>query len=70
MINLPNLLNRNWGIKKFNTTNSPLTYTGIDANGVPSYNLRQFDGKLVSQPYQNATSGTTWSLLLGAKYIF
>lgn len=70
VINLPNLLNRNWGIKKFNTTNSPLTYTGIDANGVPSYNLRQFDGKLVSQPYQNATSGTTWSLLLGAKYIF
>lgn len=70
VINLPNLLNRNWGIKKFNTTNSPLTYTGIDANGVPSYNLRQFDGKLVNQPYQNATSGTTWSLLLGAKYIF
>ncbi|MBB6271310.1 hypothetical protein HDF26_001737 [Pedobacter cryoconitis] len=70
VINLPNLLSKNWGIKQFNTTNSPLTLSGIDANGVPSYTLRQFNGKLVNQPFQNATSNTTWSLLIGAKYIF
>ncbi|PTS97579.1 cell envelope biogenesis protein OmpA [Pedobacter sp. HMWF019] len=70
VINLPNLLSKYWGIRQFNTTNSPLTYTSIDANGVPAYNLRQFNGKLITQPYQNAASGTTWSLLIGAKYMF
>lgn len=70
VLNLPNLLSKDWGIRQFSTTNSPVSYTGIDANGVPSYNVRQFNGKLVNQPFQNATSGTTWSILIGAKYIF
>jgi len=71
VINLPNLLSKYWGIQKQVTYSNPLTYTAIDANGVPTYNLRQLNGKLVNTPFQDATtSATTWSLLIGAKYIF
>jgi hypothetical protein len=70
MINVANFLSRSWGIQQQLTTSSPLTYTSIDANGVPTYNLRNISGALVTTPFQNATSGTTWSLLIGAKYLF
>lgn len=70
MINVPNFISRNWGIQKQIVTSSPLTYTAIDANGVPTYNLRNIGGTLVTTPFQNATSNTTWSLLIGAKYLF
>jgi hypothetical protein len=68
--NLPNLLSKYWGIQQMTTFTSPLSYTSIDAAGVPTYNLRQLNGQLVTTPYVNATSNTTWSLLIGAKYIF
>ncbi|MGI4022423.1 MAG: carboxypeptidase regulatory-like domain-containing protein [Janthinobacterium lividum] len=71
VLNLPNLLSKYWGIQQNITYTSPLTYTSIDANGVPSFNMRQLNGKLVTTPWTNsATAGTTWSLLIGAKYIF
>lgn len=68
--NLPNLLSKYWGIQKQATYTSPLSYTSIDANGVPTYTMRQLNGQLVNTPFVDATSGTTWSLLIGAKYIF
>ncbi len=71
VLNLPNLLNRYWGIQKLATYTAPVSYTGIDATGVASYNLRQLNGKLVTQPWTDlTTTGTTWSLLLSAKYLF
>jgi hypothetical protein len=69
--NLPNLLNKYWGIQKIATFTSPLTYVSTDANtNVPTYNMRQLNGELVTTPFVNATTATTWSLLIGAKYIF
>ncbi|RYE36635.1 MAG: TonB-dependent receptor [Sphingobacteriaceae bacterium] len=68
--NFTNLISRYWGIQQIATYNSPLTYTSIDANGVPSFNMRQLNGKLVTTPWTNASVNTTWSLLIGAKYIF
>ncbi|WP_199118951.1 TonB-dependent receptor [Pedobacter sp. ASV28] len=71
VVNLPNLLSKYWGIQKIATYNNPITYLSTDANGVPSYNMRNLDGKLVTQPFRDATTAsTTWSLLIGAKYIF
>jgi hypothetical protein len=71
LINLPNLLNSGWGVQKAFTTTSPISYLSTDANGVPSYNMRQLNGQLVTTPFQNVyTTGTTWSLLLGARYTF
>jgi hypothetical protein len=69
--NLPNLLNKYWGIQKQITFTNPLTYLSTDpSTNIPSYNMRQLNGKLVNTPYVDATSATTWSLLIGAKYIF
>jgi hypothetical protein len=76
IINLPNLLNRYWGIQQNALTTSPLTFVGYNLQAtpatanVPYYNLRQVNGKLVNTPFIDATSGTTWSMLLGLKYKF
>ncbi len=71
VLNLPNLLSKYWGIQQTTTYINPLTYISIDNNGVPTYNMRQLNGTLVNNPFMNvATNSTTWSLLLGAKYIF
>jgi hypothetical protein len=76
IINLPNLLNQYWGIQQNALTTSPLTFVGYNLPGtaatanVPYYNLRQIGGKLVSTPFIDATSNTTWSMLLGLKYKF
>ena len=70
MINVPNFISRYWGIQKALTFSSPLTYTSIAADGTPSFNLRNLNGILVTTPYLDAASGTTWSLLIGAKYLF
>ena len=67
--NLPNLLDKYWGIQQNVTTSSPLTFVGFNGN-TPTYTLRQINGKLVNTPFMDATSGTTWSLLIGAKYKF
>ncbi len=74
--NLPNLLNQYWGIQQNALTTSPLTFVGYNLPGaaattnVPYYNLRNINGKLVNTPFIDATSGTTWSMLLGLKYKF
>jgi hypothetical protein len=71
VINLPNLLNSEWGVQKQFTTTSPLQYSSIDAAGVPTYTVRQISGQLVNNPLQRLyTTGTTWSMLLGARYTF
>lgn len=85
IINLPNLLDKYWGIQQSALTTSPLTFAGYNlplatpggtvaattaTANVPYYNLRQINGKLVNTPFIDATSNTTWSMLLGLKYKF
>jgi hypothetical protein len=71
VLNLPNLLNRNWGITKQTTTTQPLALVGVDANGVPTYKVQNFNGVLYTKPYQNVmTSASTWAAQLGVRYIF
>jgi hypothetical protein len=67
--NLPNLLNKYWGIQQTTLTTSPETFVGYVGN-TPTYNVRQINGKLVNTPFIDATSNTTWSVLLGVKYKF
>jgi hypothetical protein len=71
IINLPNLLNNTWGIQRQTTTMQPLALVGVDANGNAAYNMRQLNGTLINTPFQKLyTTGTTWSILLGARYSF
>lgn len=71
VINLPNLLNKNWGIHTFNTVNNPLTFKGNDALGNPSFTLAEFNKQLVTKPFQQTYNSTsTWGIQLGLRYIF
>lgn len=71
VLNLPNLLNRNWGSKDLFTINNPLTKKSVDANGNPLYNLAEFNKALVTTPFQkNYTTLSTWGMQLGLRYIF
>ena len=71
MINLPNLLSKNWGIRDLTTVNNPLSFKGIDASGTPAYTLAELNKQLVTTPFQNNVSITsTWGMQLGLRYIF
>lgn len=70
IINLLNLLDHNWGVKKFYVLNNPLKVNKI-VNGVPYYTMQTYNGALLSQTYINDNStNSTWGLQIGLKYIF
>lgn len=76
VINLPNLLNRNWGIRDGFTVNNPLSLKSITAAGTPTYNLVEVtleDGSkgLVTDAFRKNTGfSTTWGMQIGLRYIF
>ena len=71
VLNLPNLLNKDWGARTVTTINNPLTWKANDATGVPSYTMAEFAGKLVTTPFQkNLTTSSTWGMQLGLRYFF
>ncbi|HET7114905.1 MAG TPA: hypothetical protein VFI29_00340, partial [Hanamia sp.] len=70
VINLPNLISRNWGIRDLYTVNNPLTLKKV-ISGTPTYTLAEYGGDLVTQPFVKSVSpGTTWGMQLGLRYIF
>jgi len=77
VLNLPNLINKNWGTKQFtalgsatNFINNPLTLKST-TNGAPTYNLAEFNKALITTPFQkDITTFSTWGMQLGLRYIF
>ncbi|MEP6748204.1 MAG: TonB-dependent receptor, partial [Bacteroidota bacterium] len=75
LINAGNLLNRNWGIIKQQTTSTPLTFEGMAADKVtPSFSFPYIDATnqvpLVNS-YSNSTSiGSRWQMQFGIRYLF
>lgn len=71
ILNLPNLLNSNWGILQRTITNAPLQYQSLNPAGEPVYQWQQISGDLVTEPFQDVINTTsTWSMQLGLRYIF
>ena len=71
ILNVANMLSKNWGIQKSRVTNNPLVYRSIDGNNVPTYRWQNIGGELVTEPYQDLISPhSTWSMQLGLRYIF
>ncbi|NIG54428.1 TonB-dependent receptor [Chitinophaga sp. Cy-1792] len=71
ILNLPNMLNKYWGIQKTTTTTQPLALSRIGTDGVPVYKMQNNNGVLYTTPTQNINSGTsTWSMQIGARYSF
>ena len=74
VINLPNLLSRNWGIYDIYTVNNPLTLKSV-TGGSPTYTLAEYNSALVTQPFVKTVSSTTtapntWGMQLGLRYMF
>ncbi|HEY9341668.1 MAG TPA: carboxypeptidase regulatory-like domain-containing protein [Hanamia sp.] len=73
VINLPNLLNKDWGIRDLYVLNNPLTRKSSAGAGSPTYNLAENSTtkQLITTPFQKNTSfSTTWGMQLGLRYIF
>lgn len=76
IINLPNLLNKDWGFKSGYSVNNPLTFKGIDGTGKPTYTLAEISTSpttkaLVTNPYQKTISNiSTWGMQIGLRYMF
>ncbi len=71
VLNVPNLLSKNWGLKDLYTINNPLSLKSIDANGTPVYNLAEFNKALITKPfYTDVSTFSTWGMQLGLRYIF
>ncbi len=70
VINLLNMLNHDWGIRKTLIATNPLKLVSV-VNGVHTYTLATFNNDLVRTPYINVSSTTTtWGVQMGLKYIF
>lgn len=75
ILNLPNLINNEWGIRKQTTMNNPLVFNNVNAAGIPTYFMATttVNGKpeLLTQPFQDVRStASTWSMQFGLRYIF
>ena len=75
LINLPNFLNSDWGIRDLYVINNPLTRKSAGGTASPTYTLSEVtqDGvkQLITKPFQKNTSfSTTWGMQLGLRYIF
>lgn len=75
VINLPNLINKSWGIRKQYTVNNPLTLKGVSSDGKPTFTMA--DQKIGSDFFlreaafeQVKSFSTTWGMQLGLKYFF
>ncbi|MGH2563335.1 MAG: TonB-dependent receptor domain-containing protein, partial [Ginsengibacter sp.] len=78
VLNIPNLLNKNWGIKQYTSLGSatnfienPLALKGVDATGKPTFTLAEFNKQLITSSFQKDISTfSTWGMQLGLRYIF
>ncbi len=77
ILNVTNLLNKNWGVGQISTLPfagtgvvAPLNYVGVDVNGAPSYKLQTIGTSLISKSFQNEV-GTTdvWRMQIGVRYM-
>ena len=80
ILNLPNLLNSDWGVRKVATpaATSPLTLVGFDGDGEPVFNFAAApqlfeaivaDGDLETF-VESPALASRWQIQLGVKYIF
>ena len=70
VLNLPNLLNRDWGVQQTYLQRSILVPTGV-VNGQPTFRINSANNQPVTTSYQDVVStASTWGLQLGLRYIF
>jgi len=73
IINLGNLINKNWGITQTYTQRNLLNFAGIDNQGNPRFTLNRIPGstEYPTQSYKNIVDiSQTWSAQIGIRYLF
>ncbi len=76
ILNAGNLINKNWGVGNSVINTRPLTFAGVDANGVPSFRMQTTGSgtstKLLDETYQKSASlnNDVYRIQLGIRYTF
>lgn len=72
ILNLPNLINNNWGVRQSATLRNLLVPTGATTtSGAPVFRLNSANNQPQVMPYQDVIStSSTWGIQLGLRYIF
>ena len=67
VLNLGNMLNSSWGVRKLPTTTNPISVSGVDNNNVPYFS---FDSNLQDTYIDDVSILSKWQLQIGVRYIF
>ncbi len=71
ILNLTNLLNKDWGVGQILVTTQPLIARGADSQGRPLYRLRNIGDKLLDRTFQqSATINDVYRIQLSLRYTF
>lgn len=71
ILNFPNMLSKNWGIRDQVVMRNPLIPAGVNGAGQQTYRMTQIGGQLPTSPIQTANSIlSTWGMQFGIRYIF
>jgi hypothetical protein len=76
ILNVGNLINKDWGIADFYNQNNiliPANSASIVAGGTvrPTFKLNPYNNAMLKQTYSNTLGyGSTYSMQLGIRYIF
>jgi hypothetical protein len=71
ILNLPNLLNKNWGIRQTTVQRNLLVPAGFNAQGAPTFRINSSNNAPVTTTFQDVVSTTsTCGLQVGLRYIF
>ena len=71
ILNLTNLLNKNWGVGQRIVNNQPFTNAAADAQGRATYRMRVINNELMSQLFeQTAGIGDVYQLQISLRYSF
>jgi outer membrane receptor protein involved in Fe transport len=70
ILNVTNLLNKNWGVSQGFVTTRPLISAGVDGLGAVQYRLATVGTQLISKSFQKVvTTNDVWRLQLGVRYL-
>jgi hypothetical protein len=70
ILNVTNLLDKDWGVGQGFVTTQPLSFAGIDAFGAPRHRLAAVGTQLISKSFQKVVNvADVWRMQLGVRYM-
>ncbi len=70
ILNVTNLLDKDWGVGQGFVTTTPLSSAGVDAFGAPTYRLATVGGQLITKSFQKVVNtADVWRMQLGVRYM-